>query len=313
MIHAHSSSGQGRRLTFTPSSASLGILSMFCAKAGAKQVLAVDNAAIIEKARRNIADNGLSDKITCLFGRMEDVKLPVDKVDIIISEWMGYCLLYEAMLPSVLWARDRYLKPDGLLVPSVATIWAAPVSDEEYITDHVSFWGDVYGFCMKAMHDGIYDEALVETMPEKAVCGEPFFLSQLDLHRVRTEDLNFTSKWSTTLTKDVDNLDGFMVWFDIFFTASRDEAVSPTSLTSSEWSKQAAGRIAFTTGPFGTETHWKQGLLLVPEGSSAGNAGSTLSGETVFSALQSDYRALSIKMTWTGQGQGKRVTTWKLR
>lgn len=40
--------------------------------------------------------------------------MPIPKVDIIVSEWMGYCLLYEAMLDSVLWARDHYLHPDGL-------------------------------------------------------------------------------------------------------------------------------------------------------------------------------------------------------
>ena len=30
-------------------------------------------------------------------------------VDVIVSEWMGYCLLYESMLPSVLVARDLLL------------------------------------------------------------------------------------------------------------------------------------------------------------------------------------------------------------
>ncbi len=47
-------------------------------------------------------------------GKIEEVVLPVEKVDIIVSEWMGYCLLYEAMLDSVIWARDRYLAADGL-------------------------------------------------------------------------------------------------------------------------------------------------------------------------------------------------------
>ena len=40
---------------------------------------------------------------------MEEVVLPVQHVDIIISEWMGYFLLYESMLDSVLFARDKYL------------------------------------------------------------------------------------------------------------------------------------------------------------------------------------------------------------
>lgn len=291
---------------------------MFCAKAGAKQVLAVDNSAIIEKARQNVVDNGLSDTITCISGRIEDVELPVAKVDIIISEWMGYCLLYEAMLPSILWARDKYLQPDGLLVPSVATIWAAPVTDDWYITEHVSFWQDVYGFSMEAMRTGIYDEALVETLPEKALCGQPFQLIQLQLHDVRAEDLNFTSKWSTKLTRDVDNLDGFLTWFDIFFTSSRNETISPASLTPAEWRAQNTNesRVGFTTGPYDTETHWKQGLLLVPaekDGPSGGKAGSEMSGEATFSALQGDYRALSIGMTWSRPGEEGRSKTWKLR
>lgn len=41
-----------------------GILSMFCAKAGAKKVISVDNSNIIDKARENVYDNGLSDVIT---------------------------------------------------------------------------------------------------------------------------------------------------------------------------------------------------------------------------------------------------------
>jgi hypothetical protein len=52
--------------------------------------------------------------VRCVRGKIEEVTLPVSRVDIIISEWMGYCLLYEAMLDSVIWARDRYLGPDGL-------------------------------------------------------------------------------------------------------------------------------------------------------------------------------------------------------
>ena len=43
--------------------------------------------------------------------------MPVEKVDIIVSEWMGYCLLYESMLETVLFARDKWLAEDGLLFP----------------------------------------------------------------------------------------------------------------------------------------------------------------------------------------------------
>ena len=44
-------------------------------------------------------------------GKVEEVELPdgIEKVDIIISEWMGYCLFYESMLNTVIFARDKWL------------------------------------------------------------------------------------------------------------------------------------------------------------------------------------------------------------
>lgn len=41
-----------------------GILSLFCAKAGAKKVISVDNSNIIDRARENVYENGLGDVIT---------------------------------------------------------------------------------------------------------------------------------------------------------------------------------------------------------------------------------------------------------
>jgi protein arginine N-methyltransferase 1 len=74
-----------------------GILCMFAAKAGAKLVIGVDMSNIIDQAKEIVKDNGFEGKIVLVKGKMEEVKLPVEKVDIIISEWMGYCLLYETM------------------------------------------------------------------------------------------------------------------------------------------------------------------------------------------------------------------------
>ena len=42
-------------------------------------------------------------------GKVEEIELPVEKVDVIVSEWMGYCLFYESMLDTVIFARDKWL------------------------------------------------------------------------------------------------------------------------------------------------------------------------------------------------------------
>jgi len=89
-------------------------------------------SSIIHKAKEIVKINGFEDKITLLQGKMEEVKLPFDKVDIIISEWMGYFLLYESMLDTVLYARDEYLAKDGLIFPDKATIFMAGIEDGEY-------------------------------------------------------------------------------------------------------------------------------------------------------------------------------------
>ncbi|CAE8621658.1 unnamed protein product, partial [Polarella glacialis] len=75
-----------------------GILSMFAAQAGAAVVYAVDaEPSCVEMTRRVAEANGLGSIIRPVVGRVEAIDLPC-KVDIIISEWMGYFLLYENML-----------------------------------------------------------------------------------------------------------------------------------------------------------------------------------------------------------------------
>ena len=104
----------------------------FAVKAGAKHVIGVDMSTIIFKAREIVKVNGMADKITLIQGKMEEIELPFPKVDIIISEWMGYFLLYESMLDTVLYARDKYLVKDGLIFPDKATIFMAGIEDGDY-------------------------------------------------------------------------------------------------------------------------------------------------------------------------------------
>ena len=293
-----------------------GILSMFCAKAGAARVIAVDNSAIIDKARENIFNNSLADKIVCLRGKIEEVTLPVDKVDIIVSEWMGYCLLYEAMLDSVIWAREKYLKPGGLMIPSHMNMWLSPVADPDYISDHIAFWRDVYGFDMKAMQAGIHEDAQVINMPASTICAEPFPFLQLSLHSTTVEDLTFKRKWQTKLTQDIDALDGFVIWFDTFFMPSREDKV-PDDAKAEEWAKAGKAGVAFTTGPKGKETHWKQGVLLIDstkENPTSRKEGEQLSGELEYSVPDDNSRALNVGMTWRFDTEGRHNSQmWKMR
>ena len=124
-----------------------GILSLFAARAGAKRVISVDASNIAEKAATIVKANGFENVITVIRGKIEDITLPadMDKVDIIISEWMGYALLYESMLDSVLCARDRFLKPGGVMAPSQCKMMFGLCDGTEIYKERIGFWDDVYG------------------------------------------------------------------------------------------------------------------------------------------------------------------------
>jgi len=63
-----------------------GILCLFAASAGAKKVIGIECAHIADKAKIIVKDNNFSEVIEIVKGKVEEVELSVDKVDIIISE-----------------------------------------------------------------------------------------------------------------------------------------------------------------------------------------------------------------------------------
>jgi len=123
-----------------------GILSMFAYQAGAKQVHALEPAEIFYVLQKNVFDNKMDDKIHCHKRMVEDFasENPEFKCDIIISEWMGYFLLYERMIDSVICARDKILKENGLMLPNKATIYMKPYNDIASHNNYFNFWDDLH-------------------------------------------------------------------------------------------------------------------------------------------------------------------------
>jgi type I protein arginine methyltransferase len=240
-------------------------------------------------------------------------------VDIIVSEWMGYCLLYEAMLDSVLWARDRYLAPHGLMIPSHMTLHIAPFADPDYISDHITFWQSVYGFQMSSMLTHIHDEVFIQHLQPSSVPASSYPFLQLPLHTITKEDLTFANRTFTIpLDQDIDALDGFVIWFDAFFQPARDHTI-PASTRAEQWPRDSAGGsgVAFTTGPAGPDTHWRQGVLLIDHGKRIPpqlKKGHVIEGTVGYKKREDNSRELDIELQWRVDGAeetGKQV--WFMR
>lgn len=234
---------------------------------------------------------------------------------------MGYCLLYEAMLDSVIWARDHYLKLEGLMVPSHCTLKIAPLSDPEYIDEHVHFWKNVYGFDMSGMSHDTYDDAMVQQVPSKAIVADaPSLLTSfltLPLKTMTVDELSFEGKpFAFHLNADIESLDGFVVWFDTFFLTTPHGEL-PALIRAEDFVRMEGDKIAFTTGPFGKDTHWHQGVLLINYHSKQPEAlrkGQDIEGTIGYNKRRDDGRALDINVSWRlagGNTRGKQ--TWSMR
>jgi protein arginine N-methyltransferase 1 len=258
-----------------------GILSMFAAKAGAKHVVGIDMSNIIDQAQKIIEANGFKDTITLVKGKLEEAELPMDKFDIIISEWMGYFLLYESMLDTVLLARDKYLKQGGLIFPDTATLYMAAIEDQDYKEEKINFWDNVYGFDYSCIKDIALREPLVDTVEMKAVVTDPCPIKHINLLTAKKEDLTFEAPFSLTATRN-DYVHAFLAWFDISFECTHK-------------------KVQFSTGPHAQYTHWKQTVFYTPTTMTV-SEGQKIAGRISCAPNAKNNRDLDIAISYkTGQ------------
>jgi type I protein arginine methyltransferase len=243
-----------------------GVLSIWAAQAGASKVFAVEYTDMAKHARNLVQSNGLSDVIEVIQSSVEDLQLPC-QVDIIVSEWMGYILLRESMLDSVIRARNRWLKPGGAMFPSHATMYLSTISYEDdregKVGEYSSSMNDwskfsnqmlrMYNVNMATLDPHykkeqedyyIYSGLWTELRPEH-VFGQPVVIKQLDLttctikdaEGVDPIDFRIDIPFPTTVS-------GFAGWFTVHFNGSPENP--------------ATKRVLLSTGPEAGYTHWGQ-------------------------------------------------------
>lgn len=234
----------------------LGILSMLAARDGeARVVYAVEacreNA---DRAQRIIEANGLSHRIQVIHGVIENVKLP-EKVDVVLSEWMGYFLVHESMAESVLAARDKWLRPGGFMYPSRAQLFLCPGNFQKQLDERAGYWrGDVYGFdfaslCEEAeatvraqpLSSGTFtaDQLLAGVAPLKVADFDLTTCSKAMMRKIKA-DFCFALP---ARAKAAQTFHGMALWFDVLFPS----------------------KVKLQTGPAHPKTHWGQTLAFQDE------------------------------------------------
>jgi predicted RNA methylase len=194
--------------------AGLGIHGLLAAKLGAKKVYLVEPEDIISVADKIAQANGYGERVKCLQGKIEDVNLP-EQVDVIISVFTGNFLLEEDLLPSLFYARDKYLKPGGVLIPQGAVMEAVPVSASAIYEKEISSWSNP--------HMGI-DHSPARTYTSNSIyyyhkdlvkadyLATPKSLFALDFYQANSIHLNTEVKYAIALSGICH---GFAGWFQM--------------------------------------------------------------------------------------------------
>uniref|UniRef100_A0A7S1C457 type I protein arginine methyltransferase n=1 Tax=Bicosoecida sp. CB-2014 TaxID=1486930 RepID=A0A7S1C457_9STRA len=231
-----------------------GILAFFAVQAGARVVYAVEASAMADSAKKLVEANGMSDRIKVIKGKVEEVELP-EKVDVIISEPMGFMLVHERMLESYMAARDKFLKPGGLMMPTVGTIYVAPFSDDALYQEQkakTGFWEttDFYGVNLSSLVGNAMDDHFSQPVvgyfaPSVLLC-DTTATHKVDFSRdsiASLEDINIPFSFRIAKTA---LLHGIAAWFDVSFDGSTQS-------------------VKLSTSPHAPGTHWYQCRLLLKE------------------------------------------------
>ncbi|XP_061950574.1 probable protein arginine N-methyltransferase 1 isoform X2 [Populus nigra] len=275
--------------------AGTGILSLFCAKAGAAHVYAVECSHMANMAKEIVESNGYSNVITVLKGKIEEIELPVAKVDIIISEWMGYFLLFENMLNSVLYTRDKWLVNDGIVLPDKTSLYLTAIEDAEYKEDKIEFWNNVYGFDMTCIKKQAMGEPLVDTVDQNQIVTNCQKLKTMDISKMVSGDTSFTAPFKLVAERD-DFIHALVAYFDVSFTKCH-------KLT------------GFSTGPRSRATHWKQTVLYLEDVLTICQ-GEALSGSMTVAPNKKNPRDIDIMIKYSLNGRrcvASRTQHYKMR
>lgn len=254
-----------------------GILSFFAAEAGACHVYGIEYADIADYSIEIIKKNEMEDKITIIKSKVEEAELPVDKVDIIISEWMGYFLLYESMLDCVIFARDKWLKKEGIMFPDRAQMFLAGIEDKNYKHKKINSWKNIYGFNMNCIKEAAISEPLIDNCNQDYLISSTCKIYDINLEKIKKEELDFISGYEIEFNED-ECFNGLVAWFKVSFN-------------------KGTKKVELSTSPFDTMTHWKQTVFYIEDDIFV-KKGEKLWGNIAVIKDKKNFRFINIKISY---------------
>jgi len=214
--------------------AGTGFLGFLAAKLGAKRVDLYEAAEIAGVARKLLRHNRLAD-VRIAVVHSTDVASP-ERVDLVVCETLGNYPFEENIIATLNDARERFLKPGGVIIPHRVEQFVAPVVGERYWRD-LALWDEVG-------HGLDFEPAKVMSLNNIYVRWfEAGDLLEGGTTAKAWDQVVFDRRNKTTRT-------GEASW-----RMSRPATIYGLALW---WSAELVPGIDLATGPLSARTHWEQ-------------------------------------------------------
>lgn len=161
-----------------------GLLAMMAARAGASRVTTCEMVPVLaEKARAIVAANGMSDRISVVGKRSNDLVVGVDlpkRADLLLSEVLSEDFISEGVVPSIRHARRELVQPNAPMIPRGGSVMAALVGPRD-IEEQIAV-ETVAGFDLSAFNEFAPKKfELPHRSCELELLSEPATLLAIDL------------------------------------------------------------------------------------------------------------------------------------
>lgn len=192
---------------------SIGIHALMACKFGAKKVYAIEPNDAIHLAQQLAEANGFADRIQFIQDISTNVKLP-EQVDVLVSDLRGVLPLFGNHIPAITDARQRFLKPDGRLIPQKDTLWISVIEASLNYKNLLKSWNDPYGFDMTPARQTILNQWQhddTDLIRAHQLLTEPTNWAVLDYRTV--VEPNVSVEIEQTAVRD-GTAHGLLIWFD---------------------------------------------------------------------------------------------------
>ncbi|XP_030371203.1 protein arginine N-methyltransferase 1 [Scaptodrosophila lebanonensis] len=178
-------------------------------------------------------------RILQLEGALDDIILPGGhpRVDIILSEWIGSCVFGDSLFKELIYARDNWLVPGGIIIPNLANLYIAGISYNPIpAKSNIS----QVEFSNEEQHCTL----LEEQVKKEQLMTEEFLVNSVNMHTAKVSDIDFEAEFKLKPLRD-GQFNAFAVFYNVGFI-------------------DANGRtdILFSTSPKAIKTNMEQVILL---------------------------------------------------